>query len=322
MFGDYSDITDRIAESPKWWDERGVPRYAEFEPHRVANIYAREVVLIEIACHACGRHFEVALSGQGGAGSGENGRSMAENIRAGEIAYGDPPNYGNCRDGASTTCYNLRVLQYWRRPHGAWTRDPTLEMTLPQMSDYLKHHHRPETAPKIYDPSAGWVALALPQDTVNQLRIMAKMLREGDPLAPRNLLLFGPQESNKTEVVRQFARETIRALIVADASDVVSAFIGQVTQSVAHLFAHARARTPCILFFNDVEMFADATNEVVLQLLTEIEINREINRDVFLVAATARPEVVDAAIRSHIARHIEIPVPGQNNASLGFDAPQ
>jgi transitional endoplasmic reticulum ATPase len=191
------------------------------------------------------------------------------------------------------------------------------------MNDYLKH--RPDTASNVYDPLAGWDALALPQDTVNQLRIMAKMLREGDPLAPCNLLLFGPQESNKTEVVRQFARETARALIVADVSDVMSAFIGQATQTVAHLFAHARASAPCVLFFNDVEMFAaergtplsrGATDEVVLQLLTEIEINREINRNVFLVVATARPEVVDAAIRSHIACHIEIPVPGPGGPSV------
>jgi hypothetical protein len=37
MFQNYSDITERIAETPKWWDENGVPRYAEFEPRRAAT---------------------------------------------------------------------------------------------------------------------------------------------------------------------------------------------------------------------------------------------------------------------------------------------
>jgi hypothetical protein len=52
MFNDYSDITERIAEPPKWWDEHGVPRYADYDPWRVANIYAEETALVEAACQA------------------------------------------------------------------------------------------------------------------------------------------------------------------------------------------------------------------------------------------------------------------------------
>jgi hypothetical protein len=47
------DITERIAETPKCSDENGVPRYGEFEPRRAANIYAVEVVLLDIACSMC-----------------------------------------------------------------------------------------------------------------------------------------------------------------------------------------------------------------------------------------------------------------------------
>jgi hypothetical protein len=50
------------------------------------------------------------------------------------LLLGDPPNPGCCRDGPSTGCYNLKILQYWcRRNHGRnWTRDPTLEIDLPE----------------------------------------------------------------------------------------------------------------------------------------------------------------------------------------------
>lgn len=41
MHASYSDITDRLGE-PQWWDENAVPRYCEFEPARVANIYWRD----------------------------------------------------------------------------------------------------------------------------------------------------------------------------------------------------------------------------------------------------------------------------------------
>jgi hypothetical protein len=137
MFEDYRDITERIAETPKWWDENGVPRYVEFEPRRAANIYAVEVVLLDIACSMCLQRFQVALSGQGGAHRDENGVSLADQIRSGDIDYCDPPNYGNCPDGASTGCFNLAVLQYWRREMlRDWERNSSLEIVLPEMKNY------------------------------------------------------------------------------------------------------------------------------------------------------------------------------------------
>ena len=137
MFEEYSDITDRIAETPEWWDENGVPRYVEFSPYHAANIYAVEVELLDIACFMCLRRFQVALSGQGGAHRDENGVSLADQILSGEIDYVDPPNYGSCRDGASTGCINLSVLQYWRRDTpGGWERNTSLEIVLPEKKDY------------------------------------------------------------------------------------------------------------------------------------------------------------------------------------------
>ncbi len=122
MFNDYSDITGRIAEPPLWWDEQGVPRYAEFAPWLVANIYAREVALVEIECFECPTRFQVALSTAGVMGQPER-LDLAEIIESREIDYGDPPNYGNCRSGASTGCYNLRVLQF---NTGCVLRDPVI----------------------------------------------------------------------------------------------------------------------------------------------------------------------------------------------------
>jgi hypothetical protein len=143
MFEDYSDITERIAETPKWWDENGVPRYVEFAPYRAANIYAVEVVLLDISCFICLRRFQVALSGQGGAKRDEDGVSLADMICSGEIDYCDPPNYGNCSSGAATGCFNLAVLQYWRRDTPRdWERNPSLEIVLPEMKDYENRYKR------------------------------------------------------------------------------------------------------------------------------------------------------------------------------------
>ena len=134
MFNGYEDITDRIGEPPKWWDEVGVPRYADFSPYLIWNIYAHETALVEIACSACWSRFQVAFSNRSvwpevlG-----NCKTIAEAIEKGKLHYGDPPNYGNCEAGASMTCYDLRVLQYWLRsiPMRSWTRDSRLEIELP-----------------------------------------------------------------------------------------------------------------------------------------------------------------------------------------------
>lgn len=92
MLNDYADIIERIPEPPLWWDEFGVPRYRAFAANRVGNVYAREAVLFEVACQACGRQFRVALS------SGK-APSIADAIRSKELHYGDPPNVKSAPPG-------------------------------------------------------------------------------------------------------------------------------------------------------------------------------------------------------------------------------
>jgi len=143
MFNVYDDITERIAEPPKWWDEQGVPRYGDYGPHAIWNIYARETALVEIACSWCWDHFEVAFSipGPGLQETLGNCKTIAEAIEKGELHYGDPPNYGNCRCGASMGCYDLRVLQYWKRPPiKDWSRDSRLEIELPDKRELDRLH--------------------------------------------------------------------------------------------------------------------------------------------------------------------------------------
>ena len=62
MHQHYRDILDRIDEAPTWFDENGVPRFGDFLPGYLGNIYAREAALAEVACQACGRMFKVALT--------------------------------------------------------------------------------------------------------------------------------------------------------------------------------------------------------------------------------------------------------------------
>jgi len=57
----YNDILELTDREPVWWTEDGVPRFCEFHPDDASNIYATEVVLLEIACQECGRRFLAEL---------------------------------------------------------------------------------------------------------------------------------------------------------------------------------------------------------------------------------------------------------------------
>ncbi len=113
---------------PYWWEETGHPRYEKFKPNRTYNIYAREVVLLEIQCQACATVFKVSMNW----GKTFDGKKLSDQIKDGFIHYGDPPNVRCCLAGASMNCEDIKVLEFWEQSETfEWERIPELEITLP-----------------------------------------------------------------------------------------------------------------------------------------------------------------------------------------------
>lgn len=122
----YEDILSRIAEPPTWFDRNGTPRYGEFRPSLVPNIYASEVVLFLIQCQACHREFRVAI---------EKARTdiPKEDTLAGRIPhlyYGDPPNTDCCSVGPTMSSDSIQVLEYWVKENLKWVRKSEYEVDL------------------------------------------------------------------------------------------------------------------------------------------------------------------------------------------------
>lgn len=127
----YEDILSRIGEDPKWFDEAAVPRFCDFSPREVADIYADEVALVGIACQSCQHKFRVAFSrGPVDEMLKPGSRSIADAIRANTIHYGDPPNIMCCAAGPTMNSEPGRVLEYWIRENFDWVRDASLEIDL------------------------------------------------------------------------------------------------------------------------------------------------------------------------------------------------
>ncbi len=116
MLQSYDDIKSKINEKPKWYDEKGVPRYCEFHPDRVNNIYAREVILLWIECQNCSQKFKVAMS---------QGTMQIHKFNSFKdkdyIHYGDPPRH-NDNIGETMNCIDLEILEYWEQGDLEWER--------------------------------------------------------------------------------------------------------------------------------------------------------------------------------------------------------
>lgn len=119
----YEDIRTKINEEPQWWDEHAVPRYCRFSPRETANIYARQVVLYEIACQNCGHRFKVCESWTP---YDSHRKSLVEDAKAGRLHYGDPPNINCCPSGPTMNSEFIKVLEIWQyeREQFDWEKIP------------------------------------------------------------------------------------------------------------------------------------------------------------------------------------------------------
>lgn len=126
----YQDIRKRIAEEPTWFDEHGVPRWEAFSPRAVANIYAKEVVLLHIECQSCRRAFRVAMSSSDYDTLVQGSPALQALVERKAIAYGDPPNIGCCPAGPTMSSDTRRVLQFWKYQRFEWSRVAKLEIAI------------------------------------------------------------------------------------------------------------------------------------------------------------------------------------------------
>lgn len=124
--------------------------------------------------------------------------------------------------------------------------------------------------------------------------------------APAGVLLYGPPGCGKTLLARAVAAESGANFISVKGPELLSKYVGDSELAVRKVFARARSSAPCVIFFDELDALAPkrgigggessgASERVVNMLLTEMDGFSE-RKQVFLVAATNRPDIIDPAM--------------------------
>lgn len=139
--------------------------------------------------------------------------------------------------------------------------------------------------------------------------------------ASKGVLFYGPPGCGKTLLAKAIANECGANFISIKGPELLTMWFGESEANVRDLFDKARAASPCILFFDELDSIAkargsaggsgsEAGDRVINQILTEID-GISGSKNVFVIGATNRPDILDTAITrpGRLDQLIYIPLP-------------
>ncbi len=166
---------------------------------------------------------------------------------------------------------------------------------------------QPEGAPTVRFEDVAGIGEAKEelQEVVTFLKTPERFTAIGAKI-PKGVLLVGPPGTGKTLLAKAIAGEAGVPFFSMAASEFVELFVGVGASRVRDLFRKAKAKAPCIIFIDEIDAVGrqrgagigggnDEREQTLNQLLTEMD-GFEDNSGVILLAATNRPDVLDAAL--------------------------
>jgi len=139
---------------------------------------------------------------------------------------------------------------------------------------------------------------------------------------PRGILLYGPPGCGKTLLARAVAHESKANFISIKGPELLSKYVGESEKAIREIFRKAKMAAPCIIFFDEFDSIAPSrgrhttdsgvSEKVLSQFLTELD-GLEVKKDIVVIAATNRPDILDPALirPGRIDRMLLVPPPNE-----------
>lgn len=141
---------------------------------------------------------------------------------------------------------------------------------------------------------------------------------------PRGVLLHGPPGCGKTMIANAFAAELGVPFISISAPSIVSGMSGESEKALREHFEEAKRLAPCLIFIDEIDAITpkresaqrEMEKRIVAQLLTcmdDLALDKTDGKPVIVLAATNRPDSLDAALRrgGRFDKEINMTVPSE-----------
>jgi len=141
----------------------------------------------------------------------------------------------------------------------------------------------------------------------------------------RGVLFYGPPGCGKTLLAKAIANECQANFISIKGPELLTMWFGESEANVRDIFDKARSAAPCVLFFDELDSIAKsrggssgdaggAADRVINQILTEMD-GMGSKKNVFIIGATNRPDIIDSAILrpGRLDQLIYIPLPDEES---------
>ncbi len=137
---------------------------------------------------------------------------------------------------------------------------------------------------------------------------------------PKGILLYGPPGCGKTLLARAVATESKANFISIKGPELLSKWVGESEKAIREVFRKAKMASPCVIFFDEFDSIAPSrgrhssdsgvSEKVLSQFLTELD-GLEVMKDIVVIAATNRPDILDPALirPGRIDRILLVPAP-------------
>ena len=191
---------------------------------------------------------------------------------------------------------------------------------------------------KVEVPNVKWEDIGGLEETKRELQEMVRYPIEHRHLferfgmqASRGVLFYGPPGCGKTLMAKAIANECGANFISVKGPELLNMWFGGSEANVRNLFDKARAASPCILFFDEMDSIARArgsgsgssetSDRVINQILSEID-GMGSGKTLFIIGATNRPDILDPGIMrpGRLDQLIHIPLPDRESRVSIFKA--